>query len=122
LPLFAQRYAVGLRQQPVSHIASFLIRNLFSVVSATDRIRLVHELSAVVPLFGLFFLFSSLDWTPLDFTGDLIRKGLQVFESLVRRYDINLPLSKIQTYGLQFASAYAIVKVTSKAPPETHTK
>ncbi|KAI1138658.1 hypothetical protein F5Y05DRAFT_413280 [Hypoxylon sp. FL0543] len=42
-------YLVRLRSAPFSHVAAFLV---------------LHELTALVPLFGLAYLFHSMDWVP----------------------------------------------------------
>lgn len=49
LPKFLRRYTTPLRNAPVSHITAFLI---------------LHELTAVVPLFGLAAAFHYTNWLP----------------------------------------------------------
>lgn len=49
LPKFLRRYTVPLRNAPVSHITAFII---------------LHELTAVVPLFGLAAAFHYTNWLP----------------------------------------------------------
>ena len=49
LPRFLHPYTTNLRSAPVSHIIAFLI---------------LHELTAIIPLFGLTALFHYADWIP----------------------------------------------------------
>lgn len=55
LPSFLRGYTTPLIGAPTTHITSFLI---------------LHEITAVVPLFGLFAFFHYSGWTPLLSTGD----------------------------------------------------
>ncbi|KAK2010931.1 hypothetical protein LZ32DRAFT_562169 [Colletotrichum eremochloae] len=52
VPLRFQKYTTGLRQAPLSHIVAFLI---------------LHEITAVVPLLGLFGLFHYTNFLPLEY-------------------------------------------------------
>lgn len=74
LPPYLQKYTTGLRNAPVSHVVSFLI---------------LHEVTAVVPLLGLFGLFHYTDYVPLgylmDHYGSYVRDGLRRFEKYFRR-------------------------------------
>ena len=53
LPSWLRRYTTPLRNTPVSHISSFLI---------------LHEITAVVPVFGLAYFFHVTNWLPESFT------------------------------------------------------
>ncbi|PSR80122.1 hypothetical protein BD289DRAFT_334125, partial [Coniella lustricola] len=74
LPRPLQRYTTKLRNAPISHVASFLI---------------LHELTAVVPLFALVGLFHYTDWVPLDYMtehyGGYVREGVGRFERYFKR-------------------------------------
>ncbi|KAF6813209.1 hypothetical protein CSOJ01_04720 [Colletotrichum sojae] len=65
LPPRFQRYTSGLRRAPVSHVVAFLI---------------LHEITAVVPLLGLFGLFHYTNFLPLEYvTGhwaEYVRDGV----------------------------------------------
>ncbi|KAI8245727.1 hypothetical protein K4K57_007490 [Colletotrichum sp. SAR 10_99] len=65
VPSRFQRYTTGLRKAPLSHIVAFLI---------------LHEITAIVPLLGLFGLFHYTDTLPLEYvTGhwaDYVRDGV----------------------------------------------
>ncbi|OTA67295.1 hypothetical protein K449DRAFT_213235 [Hypoxylon sp. EC38] len=49
VPKRLQPYLTRLRSAPFSHVAAFLV---------------LHELTAIVPLFGLAYLFYTMDWVP----------------------------------------------------------
>lgn len=74
LPAYLQRYTTGLRDAPMSHIVSFLV---------------LHEITAIVPLVGLFGLFHYTDYVPLgylmDHYGSYVREGLKKFERYFKR-------------------------------------
>lgn len=74
LPPYLRRYTTGLRDAPVSHVVSFLI---------------LHEITAIVPLLGLFGLFHYTDYVPLgyfmDHYGSYVREGVKRFERYFRR-------------------------------------
>lgn len=74
LPRSLQKYTTGLRNAPVSHVVSFLI---------------LHELTAIVPLFGLFGLFHYTDYTPVtymtDHFGSYVQTGIVRFERYFKR-------------------------------------
>ncbi|KFA46432.1 hypothetical protein S40293_04271 [Stachybotrys chartarum IBT 40293] len=74
LPRRLQKYTQGLRNAPVSHIISFLI---------------LHELTAIVPLFGLFGLFHYTDYVPVSYMtqhfGGYVDAGAVRFEKYFRR-------------------------------------
>ncbi|KAI9791645.1 MAG: hypothetical protein M1816_003731 [Peltula sp. TS41687] len=53
LPSYLQRYLTPLRTKPLTHITSFLI---------------LHELTAIIPLFGLAAAFHYSNWLPPGFT------------------------------------------------------
>ncbi|KAJ6780634.1 hypothetical protein PWT90_01730 [Aphanocladium album] len=74
LPRRLQKYTQGLRNAPVSHIVSFLI---------------LHELTAIVPLIGLFALFHYTTYVPLTYVtehfGSYVEVGVSRFEKYFRR-------------------------------------
>lgn len=69
-----QGYATRLRTAPVSHVVAFLV---------------LHELTAIVPLFALFGLFHYTDYVPLGYMmehyGGYVRDGVGRFERYFRR-------------------------------------
>lgn len=74
LPRRLQKYTNGLRNAPVSHVVSFLI---------------LHELTAIVPLFALFALFHYTTFVPVAYMtshfGDYVQSGISRFERYFSR-------------------------------------
>lgn len=115
LPRFLRRYVEPLRNAPLTHVSAFL---------------LLHELTAIVPLFGLAGLFHYYDYLPPYITdGDLVAQGVKRFGNYFRRKgwieELNEDASGEQSQGAvrwsggegsvrivtEFATAYAITKV-----------
>lgn len=74
LPRPLRKYTNGLRNAPFSLVVSFLI---------------LHELTAIVPLFALFGVFHYTNWVPVSYMtehfGDYVQKGLARFEKYFAR-------------------------------------
>lgn len=70
LPKFLRSYIDPLRNAPVSHISAFLI---------------LHELTAVLPLFGLFGLFHYTNWLPPLTEGVVFKAGVERAGRFFRR-------------------------------------
>ncbi|KAF4339576.1 hypothetical protein FBEOM_6526 [Fusarium beomiforme] len=74
LPRRLQKYTSGLRNAPVSHIVSFLI---------------LHEITAIVPVLGLFGLFHYTNYVPVDYVtghfGSYVEDGVGRFERYFTR-------------------------------------
>lgn len=71
LPRFLQRYTQPLRNAPISHITAFLI---------------LHELTAIVPLFGLTAIFHYADWLPPYISeGAWVKQGVDKFGKYLRK-------------------------------------
>lgn len=74
LPRRLQKYTSGLRNAPVSHIVSFLI---------------LHEITAIVPVLGLFGLFHYTNYVPVDYVtghfGSYVEDGVGRFERYFKR-------------------------------------
>lgn len=71
LPRFLARYVKPLRNAPISHITAFLV---------------LHELTAIIPLFGLTFAFHKFDWLPPVFSeGYWVKEGVEKFGRYFRR-------------------------------------
>ncbi|KAI4731862.1 hypothetical protein E4T49_00101 [Aureobasidium sp. EXF-10728] len=71
LPRFLARYIKPLRNAPISHITAFLV---------------LHELTAIIPLFGLTFAFHKFDWLPPVFSeGYWVKEGVEKFGRYFRR-------------------------------------
>lgn len=74
LPRRLQKYTNGLRNAPLSHIVSFLI---------------LHEITAIVPLFALFGVFHYTDYVPVSWMtehfGSYVQAGVARFERYFSR-------------------------------------
>lgn len=74
LPKRLQKYTNGLRNAPVSHVVSFMI---------------LHEITAVVPLFGLFSLFHYTNYIPISYVtdhfGESLQGGIERYERYFKR-------------------------------------
>jgi hypothetical protein len=71
LPKFLRRYTVALTNAPISHITAFL---------------LLHELTAIIPLFGLAGYFHYTHWLPSWFAeGAFVLSGVERFGRYFRR-------------------------------------
>lgn len=71
LPRFLQRYIQPLRNAPISHITAFLV---------------LHELTAVIPLFGLTAFFHYANWLPPYISeGAWVKQGTEKFGKYLRK-------------------------------------
>ncbi|KAH0606323.1 uncharacterized protein H6S33_003984 [Morchella sextelata] len=70
LPKRLRPYASRFINRPVSHITSFLV---------------LHELTAIVPLGGLVWLFHATKWTPPGMPGEWVAAGTEKFGNYVRK-------------------------------------
>lgn len=74
LPAPLQRYTTRLRSAPLSHVVAFLI---------------LHEITAIVPVLGLFGLFHYTAFAPADYItehwGGYVGDGVRKFEKYFRR-------------------------------------
>ncbi|KAM0343606.1 hypothetical protein ACHAPU_008357 [Fusarium lateritium] len=74
LPRRLQKYTGGLRNAPVSHVVSFMI---------------LHEITAIVPVLGLFGLFHYTNYVPVDYVtghfGSYVEDGVGRFERYFKR-------------------------------------
>jgi len=108
LPRFLHRYTVPLRRAPLSHVTAFL---------------LLHELTAVLPLFGFAALFHYAGWLPLWFSeGVWVQQGMEIFGRWLRKRgwvvdDRDDGTGKWWDRGeggvklvVEFATAYAVTK------------
>lgn len=118
MPKFLHKYTNALASAPVSHITSFLI---------------LHELTAIIPLFGFAATFHYTHWLPPWFTeGDFVLQGVERFGKYFRKKgwirsedaneaEVEVEIRKrdkawnISEGGVrlvvEFATAYAVTKV-----------
>lgn len=106
LPRFLQRFVTPLRNAPISHITAFVI---------------LHEITAIVPLFGLAAAFHYSQWLPPYISeGAWVSQGTEMFGRWLRRRGwITEEESSGRWWGrgeggvrlvVELATAYAIVK------------
>lgn len=112
LPYFLRSYTTPLLGAPVTHITSFLI---------------LHEITAIVPLFGLVGAFHYGNWTPDWCFGGAVDEGIQRFGGWLKKRgwveegDVSFANDEVQsgelkserkgtTLVLEFATAYAVTK------------
>ncbi|BFZ57706.1 hypothetical protein PYCC9005_004759 [Savitreella phatthalungensis] len=97
LPKWAQKYADRFKNHPTSHITSFLI---------------LHEITAVLPLPLLFWLFHSFDWTPesLVTSSEYVEKGAKLAAKQLERWGLRYTGPDETRYVFEGAAAYAVVK------------
>lgn len=118
LPRFLQRYTTPLRNAPVSHITAFL---------------LLHEVTAIVPIFGFVALFHYFNWLPPLAEGKWVKDGMEKFGKWLRKRgwiddgrasEGGEPVGKVRNWFskrwgqgeggvrlvVEFATAYAITK------------
>lgn len=112
LPPFLRSYTTPLLGAPVTHITSFLI---------------LHEITAIVPLFGLVGAFHYGNWIPDWGSGGAFDEGIQRFGKWLRKKgwveegDVSSANDEVQSgelkterkgtrLVLEFATAYAVTK------------
>lgn len=106
LPKFLRRYVEPLRNAPISHISAFLI---------------LHEITAVVPLFGLAAAFHYANWLPPFISeGKWVSDGVEKFGRYMRKKGwINDDARGGRWFGrgetgtrivVELATAYAVTK------------
>lgn len=104
LPRLLQSYLAPLRNAPVSHITAFL---------------LLHELTAIVPLFGLAATFHYANWLPSSLAENkYVSEGTEKFGKYLRRKgwisesgeDADKSVDGGVRIVVELATAYAITK------------
>lgn len=98
IPRFIRPMAARFKNAPVSYVTSFL---------------LVHEITAVIPLFGLWWYFNRNDFVPPGLPDWLIVKGMSVIDKLLESQGWSfLNMENSSRVVMQGAAAYALVKAT----------
>lgn len=85
LPKRLQPYASRFLNRPVSHLTAFL---------------LLHEITAIGPLGGLFWLFHTTQWSPPGIPGEWINGGIQKFGNYVCRPKEHFSRTLIGWWGI----------------------
>ncbi|AOW02654.1 uncharacterized protein YALI1_C15105g [Yarrowia lipolytica] len=98
IPRFIRPLARRFKNAPVSYVTSFLI---------------VHEITAIIPLFGLWWYFNRYDFVPPGLPDWLIVKGMSVIDKLLETQGWSfLNMENSARVVMQGAAAYALVKAT----------
>lgn len=97
MPRFMLPYTKNFIHAPVSHVTAFLI---------------LHELSAIVPLVGIWYVFHKFQWSiPLDLPSWAIDKGTHIIDKSMAQFDFrNFSLQEKANFIMEGAYAYVIVK------------
>ncbi|KAK6523818.1 hypothetical protein TWF281_001786 [Arthrobotrys megalospora] len=94
LPRYLHPYATPLLHHPTSHLTSFLI---------------LHELTAIIPLFTFFYIFQLTSWNPADLLPkEWIENGYTKFKSYIEKKGLQ---KWVDGRGvMDLATAWAVVK------------
>lgn len=96
IPVPLRRYAGYFLDAPLIYGTSFLI---------------LHEMTAIVPLFGLWGLFHQIDFTPQGMPEWLLENGNRYVERIATRYNWDITTTQQGSrLMLEGAASYAIVK------------
>lgn len=97
MPKFMLPYTKNFIHAPVSHVTAFLI---------------LHELSAIVPLVGIWYVFHKYQWSiPLDLPSWAIDKGTHIIDKSMAQFDFrNFSFQEKANFIMEGAYAYVIVK------------
>ncbi|CCE83438.1 Piso0_004013 [Millerozyma farinosa CBS 7064] len=97
VPKFLRSYTRNFINAPVSHVTAFVI---------------LHELSAVVPLVGIWYIIHNYNFgIPLDLPSWAIEKGTKIIDSSLKSFDFStFTLEDKAKFILEGAYSYAIVK------------
>lgn len=97
IPRWLRPYTADFAHAPFSHLTAFVI---------------LHELSAIVPLVGLWYVFhQNHAYIPMDLPSWAIEKGMAVIDKALALFDfLNYSMSEKGKFLMEGAYAYAITK------------
>lgn len=97
VPKFLLPYTKNFINAPISHVTAFLI---------------LHELTAIVPLVGFWYLFHKYHWSvPMDLPSWAIEKGTKIIDKSMESFDYtNFSLADKARFIMEGAYAYVLVK------------
>jgi len=81
------------------------MKSLFSMICANT------QLTALIPLVGLTYLFHKTQWTPSVLPADWLLQGVEKGTKVIKHYGIHVTGEGLVRLALDFAAAYATVKV-----------
>lgn len=101
IPRFLRPYTSNFINAPLSHVTAFLI---------------LHELTAIVPLVGFWYLFHKYHWMiPMDLPTWAIERGSKIIDSSLERFDFST-YSVGDKFAIVTEGAYAFVVVKFLLP------
>ncbi|CAH6719235.1 hypothetical protein CLIB1444_02S03928 [[Candida] jaroonii] len=101
VPKFMKPYTINFVNRPVTNLVSFLI---------------LHELTAIVPLIGIWYVFYKYDISvPLDLPEWAINKGTKIIDSSLKSWDLT-DFTFNDKFNLIMKGAYAYVIVKMLLP------
>lgn len=97
IPRFMLPYTKNFINAPISHVTSFL---------------LLHELTAIVPLIGIWYVFHKFQWAiPMDLPSWAIEKGTKIIDLSMAKFDFrDFSFQEKAKFIMEGAYAYVIVK------------
>lgn len=97
IPRFLHPWTKQFINAPLSHVTAFLI---------------LHEITAIVPLVGIWYLFHHYNWMiPMDLPHWAIQKGTAVIDKSMARFDFgDYSLQEKARFIMEGAYSYVIVK------------
>lgn len=97
IPKFLHPYAQRFINAPLSHVTSFII---------------LHELTAIVPLVGFWYLFHKYHWAvPMDLPSWAIEKGTKIIDESMKTFDFsNFNVHERAKFIMEGAYSYVLVK------------
>lgn len=97
IPRFLHPWTKQFVNAPISHVTSFLI---------------LHEITAIVPLVGIWYLFHHYNWMiPMDLPHWAIQKGTAVIDKSMARFDFgDYSLQEKARFIMEGAYSYVLVK------------
>ena len=108
-PKFLRKWIQPIANKPLSHITAFLILH---EVYPTSSEQLNSQITAIVPLVGLTYIFHKAQWTPPLLPGEWVVQGVEKGAKLIRHYGLNVKGDNFLRLAFKFAAAYATVKVS----------
>jgi hypothetical protein len=107
-PKFLRKWLEPIANKPLSHITSFLLlHEVHPQLLSTNK-----QLTAIIPLISLTYIFHKAQWTPPVLPGEWLVQGVEKGAKLIRHYGLNIKGDEFVRLAFEFAAAYASVKVT----------
>lgn len=97
IPKFLRPYTTDFMHAPISHVTAFIV---------------LHELTAIVPLIGLWYVFHQHhEWIPMDLPTWALDKGMAVIDKGLDKWDFSdYSVTEKAKFIMEGTYAYAITK------------